>query len=220
LSISINNAITVTIPNKQLIFDEPYIASNGLIKRNPDWKDIPVVRYTDLSQNMPRLGGMFFSAAYLMVNHDRNEFSIAAAKETPDVQHLMGIDSANSCVAAVGGGATTTSDAPKTSPDTPASSDGISGRAIAGIVVGVVAGIAIIASIAFLIWRHRRPVSRTAELEATHGGLLVAEKHGYSTSEMYAGQDIAEFGGHAREYAVELDGSSRPAEVPASRSNT
>ena len=86
LSITINNAVTVVIPNNQLIFDEPYIASNGLIKRNPDWKNIPIVRYTDLDQNMPRLGGMFLSSAYLMVDHDKDEFTISGVQDAPAAQ--------------------------------------------------------------------------------------------------------------------------------------
>ncbi|KAH7079693.1 aspartic peptidase domain-containing protein [Paraphoma chrysanthemicola] len=219
LSITINGAVTVTIPNKQLIFDEPYIASNGLIRRNSDWKDVPIVRYTDLTQNMPRLGGMFFSAAYLMVNHDRNEFSISAASETSS-QALVGIDTANSCTAAITSRGGTTNQDPGLSGSNDIGSTGLATGAIAGIVVSVIAVIAVLAGLAFLVWKRKRPVSKTAELEATHSGNFAVEKYGYTTSEMDASQKPVEFSGHSRDYAVELDGRARPAEVPGSTPHT
>ncbi|KAF2826889.1 hypothetical protein CC86DRAFT_21950 [Ophiobolus disseminans] len=225
LSITINKALTITIPNKQLIFDEPYIAPNGLIMRNKDWKNIPIVRYTDLDQNMPRLGGMFLSSAYLMVNHDKDEFTISGVQETPAAQKLVGIDTTNSCIANVEGGTTAVPE-----PSTPAShsssdSKALSGGAIAGIVVGILALIALIAGIAFLAWRRRKipaNVQYKAELAASHDGVAlvendrarVVEKYGYSVSELYAGQRTGELPGHASEYVVELDGRSKPAEAP------
>ncbi|KAF1840051.1 uncharacterized protein K460DRAFT_390262 [Cucurbitaria berberidis CBS 394.84] len=207
LSITINNAINVTIRNEQLIFDEPYIASNGLISRNQDWKNIPIVQYTDTNQNMPRLGGMFLSSAYLMVNHDKNEFTISPVQEEPAVPKVVAISTASRCDTAVEGG---TSAAAK-------GSSGISGGVIAGIVVGVVAAIGIMAAIAFMVWRRKRvaPAPKSPVYEIADEGGMIAEKHGYSTSEMYAGQPVGEVSGESRAYAVELDGNSRPSEVPA-----
>ncbi|CAO2656841.1 Nn.00g056440.m01.CDS01 [Neocucurbitaria sp. VM-36] len=202
LSISINDALTVTIPNEQLIFDEPYIVPDGRILKG-DWKNIPIVSYKGDDSTMPRLGGMFFSSAYLMVNHDKNEFTISQVQEQPAAQNLMGIDTANDCVAALEDGG----------------SNGLSGGAIAGIVVGVVAAIGIIATIAFLIWRRRRTSAAAVPISSNpktaYERVPVVEKYGYSTSEMYAGQSPGEVSGHARDYAVELDGNSRPSEVPA-----
>lgn len=216
LSITINDAATITIPNKQLIFDEPYIASNGLIKRNPDWKNIPIVRYNDTDQNMPRLGGMFLSSAYLTVNHDKNEFTISQVQEKPAAQKLIGIDTANGCIAAVEGGSAVVPERPGGTPNA-GDSSGISGGVIAGIVVGIVLATGIIAAIAFLIRRRRRAntARKSAELEAAHERVPIAEKHGYSTSEMPAGTPLGEFEGDSRDHAVELDGRSRPSEVPA-----
>jgi hypothetical protein len=208
--------VTVIIPNKQLIFDEPFIASNGLIKRDPTWKNIPVVRYTDLDQNMPRLGGMFLSSAYLMVNHDKNEFTISAVQEKVASQKLMGIDTANACVSAVQGEVKTTSETPKSSSDAETSAKGMSGGVIAGIAVGAVALIAFITGVVFLVWRRRRTAAAApykSELDATHAGIPVAEKCGYNASEMYAEPEARELSGHARDYAVEIDGRSRLVEM-------
>jgi hypothetical protein len=214
LTISINNAINVTIPNKQLIFDEPYIASDGHIKRNISRKNIPVVRYTDPNSAMPRLGGMFFSSAYLMVNHDKNVFTIAPIQEKSGPQKLMGVDSANGCIALVEERADTASGAPDSSPSP--SAESISSGAIAGIVIGVLAVLAIIVGVVFLL-RRRKNVTMTrpfvSELPGSQEGVPVAEKYGYSTSEMYAGSAPGELSAHTSMFAVELDGRSKAAEV-------
>ncbi|KAF2023190.1 hypothetical protein EK21DRAFT_81443 [Setomelanomma holmii] len=216
LSISINNAITVTVPNKRLIIDEPYISvKEGKIESNSSVKVIPIAKFTDTKTNdMPRIGGMFFSEAVLTVNHDKNEFTISPANDTPIGQKLMGIDSANGCIAAVDGGATTAPEAPKTS-DTPRKPARLSGGAIAGIVVGVVSALLIIAGVAYKLWEKKEPTSRTAELNNAQSRALVSEKYGFNTSEMYAGQRLAEVASHERDYVVELDGSERPLEAPA-----
>jgi hypothetical protein len=211
----------VTIPNKQLVFDEPYIASNGRITINSTAKNVPIVRYTDSNANMPRLGGMFFSSAYLMVNHDKNEFAIAPVQEKSAAQRLMGIDTANACIAPAVEGVKTTPEARTSSPGSMATSKSISSGAIAGIVIGILAVICFVAGVGFLMWRHRRAaavaaVSNPSELGATLDGGQIAEKYGYTTSELHAGSNVGELSGHTSDLAMELDGSSRPTEVPAS----
>jgi hypothetical protein len=216
LYVTINDGLPITIPNEQLIFDESYIATNGLVKRNTDWKNIPIVRYDDLHQNMPRIGGMFFSSAYLMVNHDKDEFTISGVQEKPAEQKLVGIDTANNSVASVSGVAP---DVPESStPPSSSSLKGLSGGAIAGIVIGILAVLAITTAIALLAWRQKRASAAAPYipgLAASFGSSTVVgtsrapivEKYGYSVSELYAGQ------GPAVSDVVELDGRSRPMEV-------
>ena len=123
----------------------------------------------------------------------------------------MGIDTANSCVAAVDGGATTVPDSPGTSSQPLEGSNGLSGGAIAGIVIGIVAVLAFIVGIIFLARRRKRAAAKApyrTELEATSDGVPIAEKHGHNVSEMYAGQ------GYERDQAVELDGRNKTSEVP------
>jgi hypothetical protein len=213
----------VVIPNKQLIFDEAYIASNGRITLNSTAKNVPIVRYTDLNGNMPRIGGMFFSSAYLMVNHDKNEFAIAPVQGKPAAQKLMGVDTANGCIAPAERGVKTIPGAPTSSSSLAATSKRTSKGVIAGIVVCVVAVICFVAGIGILISRRRRAavtvtaaVPYPSELGTTLDEGRVAEKYGYTVSEMYAGSTVGELSSHTSDLAAELDGSSRLTEVPAS----
>jgi hypothetical protein len=160
---------------------------------------------------MPALGGMFFSAAYLMVNHDKNEFTIAAVNENPANPQWVGIDTANNCESSL---LQETTDYTQPSSPEPSSSAGLSGGAIAGIVIGTIVGIAVIAGIIFLIWRRKKrtalatPKATLAELN----GVPTTEKSRYNVSEMHA-HHVAEFSADQRGYARELDGTSKPAEV-------
>lgn len=223
LSITINDEVTVSISNDQLIFDEPYIASNGLIKRNLDWKNIPIVRYGDTDQNMPRLGGIFLSSAYLMVNHDKDEFTISGIQEQPAAQKLVGIDSASNCIAPVDGGSTALPTTPTSSSSPEDSSNSLPGGAVAGIVVGIIALLTVFAGLAFFLRRRRMvpaPAKNATELEATADGVPIIEKHGSSVAEMYAGQGFVNtyplelhVQGYTNTYPMELQAQSRPVEA-------
>lgn len=225
LSITLNDALTFTVPNEQLLFNETFIAAGkGLIQTKGDVMTIPVVRSDIL---MPRIGAMFFSVAYLMVNNDKEQFTISQAQPTPATQKLIGIDTANSCISAanvVGADPTTPSASPTTSsssssassaaPD--AGSPGLSSGAIAGIAVGAVGGIALIAGILFFVWRRRRQTGPPSDSGMPLGAQVPVEKYGHDTSEMYTDTAVTELGhGDARQYAVELDGAGRPLEAPA-----
>jgi hypothetical protein len=47
LSITANNAVAVTLPNEQLAFDEPYIASHRLIKADTSLENSSLVGHSD-----------------------------------------------------------------------------------------------------------------------------------------------------------------------------
>lgn len=185
---------------------------------------IPVVRRDDM---MPRIGAMFFSSAYLMVNFDKEEFTIAETVPESVKQSLVGIDSVNNCTAALevaGGDPTHLSPLPGQSGGSTAgsttsdSSSKLSGGAIAGIVIGALAGLAIVAGIAIIFWRRRRAATHATpvELSGTGSGLPMSDKYGYHASEMDAGGESSELmHGDNRQYTAELDGTGRPIEVPA-----
>lgn len=164
---------------------------------------------------MPRIGGMFFSTAYLMTNRDKNEFTIARAQTTPAKQKLIAFDTANNCTAeanVLGADPTTPSGSDSSGPP---SDSGISGGAIAGIVIGVVAGIAIIIVAAFLVWRRKRNVYSPSDSTVPLESHVPMAKYGHDASEMYSDNAIIELGqSDNRQVPVELDGSTRPSEAP------
>jgi hypothetical protein len=191
MKITINNDLTVTIPNKQLFFGEHYIASSGVIKTKSDVIQMPIVRIRPGDGMMPRLGGMFFSSAVLTVNHDKNQFTIAQAQTKSAPSELVAYDTKNDCVGPVKAAASTTSsDDPKESngtnggsssnssgsnpngtsnnSDTSSSSStksALSGGAIAGIVIGTLAFLSLIGAAIFLIRRRRRRAVATSPSE-------------------------------------------------------
>jgi hypothetical protein len=185
------------------MFDEPYIACDGRIKADPTLKNVPIVRYSDpKNYTVPRIGGMFFSSAYLMVNHDKGKFTIAAVQSKSATPELMGIDRANNCVGFV-----------TPSSHSPIASRRLSSGAIAGTVLSALAALVIFASAVLLVW-HRKQVSGTqassdAEPQGVHTTTLADEKHGYNLSEAYAGKGVSRFSGSTTDHAVELDSTGR-----------
>jgi IMP cyclohydrolase len=101
-STATNNAVTVTIPNEQLMFDEPYTTSNGWIKVDPRFKNVSVVGYSDpKNYTVPRTGAMIFSSTCLMANHDKDKFTITQVQGKPTTPTFMGIDTVNNCAGVV-----------------------------------------------------------------------------------------------------------------------
>lgn len=238
MSITLNGISTVTIPNSQLLFDERYIATTGLIQTRSEAKQIPIVRIAAGDGMMPRIGGMFFSSAVLVVNHDKREFTIAPAATKSASTKIMAIDSANSCIGEVKVPASNTNgnDPKQSNPSNPdstsnssngngngnlsnipgasassSSSSSLSKGAIAGTVVGVLAGLAALIGAALFIYRRRRGQTQPSELAAykEHHDAPV-EKYAYHASEMYV-ESEREKG--ARQMH-EMDGTGRISEVP------
>ena len=101
-STATNDAVTVTIPNEQLMFDEPYTTSNGRTKADPRFKNVPVVGYSDpKNYRVPRTGARFFSSAYLMANHEKDKITITLVQGKSTTPTFMGIDSVNNCAGVV-----------------------------------------------------------------------------------------------------------------------
>ncbi|KAF9693370.1 hypothetical protein EKO04_008823 [Ascochyta lentis] len=215
LSITLESGVTITFSSRQLLLDgDPYLDSAGVIQRNASLTNIPiVVMYTD-STEMPRLGGMFFNSAYLMVNHDKSEFTIAPARATPAKSDIVGIDSVHDCVAWLNGTTLLSTSTPEQNVSTPASdSPGLKTSAIAGISVGAVAGVVSIAIIAFLFWRRRKGSPSETSGSGSAKDALVAEKDASEVFEAFPGAQIHEAGFNERDSALELDGRTRLTEL-------
>lgn len=218
LSITLESTVTINFTSSQLLLNgDPYLDSAGMVRRNSSVTNVPMVIMYAGDTNMPRLGGMFFNPAYLMVNHDKNEFSIASAQTPPAQPDIVGIDTAHDCVAWLNGTVLlSTSPTPGQNVSTPDSdklSSKLSSGTIASISVGVVAGIILIIVAAYLFWRRRR--GNTAEVlePGSANKAVVAEKDVAEVFEAGAGAHVHEAGFDIRQSAAELDGRTRPTEL-------
>lgn len=221
MDVTINDRLTVVIPNDQLIFGERHISRNGVVEAKEDVKQIPIVRIQADDGMMPRIGGMFFSSAYLMVNHDKNQFTIAQAKSEPAPSKLIAFDTANDCVGpAEAAAASTTPGAPTDSNagnsdsngSSTSSSSALSSGAIAGIVIGALSGLALILGIAFLLWRRKRRATAAVDPSPEPGHYTditntPVEKYAYHPPEL--------MDRHHQDFVVahELPGEGRPQEA-------
>lgn len=218
MSIRINGNFTVSIPHDQFIFGEHYIdgpPNPPLTRSKTDVSQIPIVRLQPGDDTMPSIGGMLFSSAYLVVNHDKKEFTITQAQTKQAPPKILAFDTANNCLAAID----PTEAPPRAS--TTGSSSSLSAGTIAGIVVGVVAGILVIALAAFVLKKHKRTTASpyAAEVQGINAAPPI-EKYRYTAAddapiEMYADDFSHELvHGDHRQFAVEMNGSERPHDVP------
>jgi hypothetical protein len=231
MNITINNDLTVTIPNKQLFFKEWFISSQGVLEQKPDVVQIPIVRIDPGDGMMPRLGGMFFSSAVLTVNHDTNRFTIAQAKTKSAPSKLVAYDTKNNCVGEVkaaasssdpkessgaNGGSNSNSNGQSSNSDGSSSStkSTLSGGAIAGIVIGSLAAVALVLGAALVLIRRRRRRAAAAHQPSELAGLSSgssehpAEKYAYHGAEMYGDHGSAEMSGDNRSEMYAANGGN------------
>lgn len=214
LSITLESAVTVNFTTSQLLLNgDPYLDSTGMVNRNLSATNVPIVIMFAGDTNMPRLGGMFFNPAYLMVNHDKNEFSIAAAQTPPAVPDIVGIDTALDCVAWLNGTVLLSkSSAPEQDIST-LGPDKFTTGTIVGISIGAVTGFAFIAAASFFCWQRRRSSLPEASGGGTTNEALVAEKDHVEIFEAFAGPPVFEAGSNVEQSTAELDGDNRPIEL-------
>ncbi|KAK2787604.1 hypothetical protein FQN53_005054 [Emmonsiellopsis sp. PD_33] len=162
-TIKLSSGLSVRIPNDQLIVPEPTIdVETGKPAANVSATNLVINAIQEVNaDDLPQLGKQFLSSAYLLVNQDASEFTVWAANPTRD-QDLVGVDTRNTVVeefcaknAPLGSSGSSPSDSPESN-GAPTSSKSLSGGAIAGIVIGAVAGIAILAAGLFLYISKRK----------------------------------------------------------------
>ena len=206
LSIALEDTITVTFTAEQLLLEETYFDSDGLIQRNTSLRNIPLV--IEDPPLMPRLGGMFFSSAYLMVNHDSETFVITSAHTTNNQSSLIGIDTENDCFARLNGTRVIGTSFPTGNVSDacgPRPGRGkLTAGCIAGISVGTVILIIVVLGIGFIVRRRRR--SETTEIAPVKDVLDIVE----------VSIDTArhELSANGRSRVTELDGHLQHAQLP------
>lgn len=155
LTIRLSSGLSIRVPNNQFLVPYVEIARNGTRVTNDTRIDFLL---NGIGKNKTAtLGRYFLTAAYLMVNHDANTFTLWQANPSTGSSSLVPIieeSTHQSCAGSSdGGGVTTTTPSSTATPDQPSS---ISIGAIVGGVVGGVVGLAGLAVAVFLIVRRRR----------------------------------------------------------------
>ena len=80
---TLDNGVTITVPNHQLVGPEYFIADNGGIAINSTAREIYVYNIDDTpGKAMPLLGLPFLAASYLMVDNDVGQFTLWQSNAT------------------------------------------------------------------------------------------------------------------------------------------
>lgn len=170
LSFTIQNALTIKIPNNQLVIPDIDLDQGGnVVEKNSSIAEVMINSLESTNgDDMAILGRTFLTSAYLYVDYESNTFTLWSSKNTTD-SNISVIRSAtnSSCTTSSSNGTTSTGSSGGSSANsnsTPASvsSPGkISGGAIAGIVIGVILLLLLLGLIAFILLRRRRSRARS-----------------------------------------------------------
>ncbi|KAB8067374.1 aspartic peptidase domain-containing protein [Aspergillus leporis] len=158
ISVTLNRKLKITVPNKQLVVPDYVVLGNETVFSDTSREVlVGVPTGGDQPEWMTYLGQPFFTAAYLMVNHDLGTFSVWQSNPTYD-EDYHAIDSTGSvCKEEVN--APTTSSNTTVSPaisDFPHQGQVLSTGVIVGIVVGAVGVVAFIAAFLAMFFYRRR----------------------------------------------------------------
>ncbi|KAI4915500.1 hypothetical protein J4E90_003945 [Alternaria incomplexa] len=140
LTIQLQNSISVKIPNTELVVPDTYIASDGAVQTNTSVRNVVINSLQFENDNdLPVLGRLFMSSAYLMVNQDAGMFSVWQANTGSKTSDIVAVDKQNNvvsefCANSKGGSPSATSlpTSSATSPPLKETSK-LSGGAIGGI---------------------------------------------------------------------------------------
>jgi hypothetical protein len=178
MTVHFEGGLQISVPNRLLIVPETKIADSGDIVTNNSSQVILINSLQDVtSKSMPKLGRDFFSLAYLQSNQDSGQFSIWQVNPTPN-EDLVVVDEKNALLrggrACPSGAAT----APSSQPSSPSQPDrhdhkGLPTAAIAGIVIGAVAVVALFGCLAWFL-RRKRKTRAAAEAEAAEARSRIA----------------------------------------------
>lgn len=167
---------------------------------------------------------MFFSSAYLMVNHDKNEFTIAPARTTVLKPDLVGVDTVNDCVAWLNGTEKISTSPTSTitalssntflpehphssSPALPYPDPGLSHNILTAIIVCAIVGVAGVVGVSFFVWRRQKRSNPSKHQ------LLAAEMNESEMFEVSTDASKYEAEPNCKGLAIELDGGYRPTEL-------
>ncbi|MCJ1438326.1 hypothetical protein MMC27_007714 [Xylographa pallens] len=152
LTFTFENGLEIAVTNDQLVVPVWDTNANGIaIQKNDTLRRVLInILGWPVLNVQPILGQPFLTAAYLSVNYDSNEFTIANVNVT-ETSNVVAIDSSGTCIPQP-----SVSPSPSGSNTTiTATSTSLAPGAIAGIVIGTVAILAIL-GIGLLFFLRRR----------------------------------------------------------------
>lgn len=179
MTISLSPGLDITIPNHQLVVPQPGYSSQGveIAYNDSTVREVLINSLEGLDKNdMPILGRAFLSSAYLMVDVDHEQFTLARINATSTQQIVPigppGCQSPRSIATPI---PTTSTAAGTTGPavisPTPSiqtsAHQGVSAGVIAGAAVGGAAAVALCLGALLLLRRRRRTYQQSlAQMES------------------------------------------------------
>ncbi|KAL6715894.1 hypothetical protein ACLMJK_006855 [Lecanora helva] len=165
LTISIDPGLDITIPNHQLVVPNYDINASGqLYAKNQSTREVLINSLQQINANDKLVLGLpFFTSAYMMVDNDREQFTLwkSQASKTSQLVAMPALNCKNVTSPTSPGPPPAVSSAVNTATDHKLVSNG----AIAGAVVGALAGGMLLVSAAFLIWKRRTAQTPAEEPE-------------------------------------------------------
>ncbi|KAJ4299112.1 hypothetical protein N0V90_004356 [Kalmusia sp. IMI 367209] len=191
LTIELQNSISVKIPNTELVVPDTYIASDGVVQANTSVRNLVINSLqSDNDNDLPILGRLFMSSAYIMVNQEAGRFSVWQVNIGSKTSDIVAVDKQNNMVSEFcanstdGSSSATPSLTSSVIPPPQNEGSKLSGSAIGGIVVGAVGAIAILGAIGFYLYRRRglggatgvaqEPELQTADVKPPTYGMVPA----------------------------------------------
>ena len=170
MTISLQNGPSIKVPNPELVVYDQTVADDGSIQTNTSIRDVVVGSLQGVNKDdLPMLGRLFLSSAYLMVNQEAGRFSVWQANTAATDSEIVAVDKANNevsdfCTNSTNSTRPTLPPSSSTAPAAQNQDSKLSGGAIGGIVAGAVAGLAILGAIGFWLLRRRRSFNATPRL--------------------------------------------------------
>ncbi|ROV96865.1 hypothetical protein VPNG_09261 [Cytospora leucostoma] len=224
MTITLTSGFSVRVSNDQFLVPHIYVDYDGARKEDTSIKEL---LWNAVSDQSATLGRYFLTAAYLMVNHDSNSFTLwqANATTSSNLVPVMDEKSAEACgdVSGVVQPSATNSAKPAATASTLDNSRSSSGStsvgAVVGGVVGGVAALALVALAAFFLARRRTRRARAQELSPGQGtssdDITTKPEYirGLETTERQHGEGPFELGGPKGPETHELPLNEGPREI-------